>query len=187
MIPLLRAFAIVPAVAVAAALNPYDSTLLKCGTLSPNGPLLGVDGVLTGPVNRDKPLGDIAKENVYSIDILCVDPVDSTFNRTHGWQLISLWTMQGPAPRLKEALAVIRDEQDAHHARHGSYITKLEEIPLPETMKPLRITLQVDKKGWIARATVRQLLSTCSVYDGEVSNPPYIGARQIDCASDAAR
>ena len=184
MTTLLRAFAIVPVVAVAAAMIPTGSTMIKCGTLSPNGPLLGVDGVVTGPVSRDKPLGNLAKEDVYSIDIMCVDPVDSTFNRTHGWQLISLWTMQGPAPRLKEALNLIRDAQDAHYARHGRYITKLEEIPLPETMKPLRITLQADKKGWIARATVRQLLTTCSISDGVNIDPNYVRARQIECASD---
>src|SRR5687768_10519099 len=100
MITFLRTFAIVPIVAVAAAMIPQHGAMLKCGTASPDGPLFAVDGVVMGPSTREKPFGNVAKENVYSLEIMCMDPVDSTFNRTHGRQLISLWTMQGPAPRL---------------------------------------------------------------------------------------
>jgi hypothetical protein len=180
----MRALAIVPMVAVMAAMIPRSDAVMKCGSQSPNGLLFAIDGLITAPKDGVSPLKSLAQENVYSLAVLCMDPVDSTFNYTRGWQLISVWTMQGPAPRLKDALNLIRDAQDAHFAKHGKYITSLDQITLPETLKPLRITLKGDAKGWIASATVPRLLSTCSMFDGTIATPLYIGPRHIDCASD---
>jgi hypothetical protein len=51
-------------------------------------------------------------------------------------------------------------------------------------MKGIRLTMQADDKGWLARATVRNLLSTCSMFDGVIAAPLHIGPRHSVCVGD---
>jgi hypothetical protein len=161
---------------------PYVA--LKCGGVTAPGgkPLFSIDGVIRS--TEDSARINLKKEDIHRIDIVCLNPKDSTFNRTHGWGVASIWTKQGPAPRVEEALDVIREAQDAHLAKHGRYILALEEIRFPESMKPVRISMDADKNGWIARTTLPRLLRTCTMFDGAAAEPLPKEPRKPACVSD---
>ena len=188
MITMLRAMPALSAIAVAIALLPEPTAPRKCGTpVPPGGPFIAIDGVVVGQLEQQsKPWTDygVAREDVYSLEILCMDPKDSTFVRGRGLPLVSIWTLSGPAPRLKDALDMVRAAQDAHYAKHGAYMKTLDNIRLPENMQRIRLTMRAVDKGWIARATVPNLLSTCSMFDGEVATALHIGPRHVVCESD---
>src|SRR5688572_20908020 len=126
MITMLRALPALSAIAVAIAILPEHTAPLKCGTpVPPGGPFIAVDGVVVGQLEQQsKPGTDygVAREDLYSLEILCLDPKDSSFVRGRGLPLVSMWTLSGPAPRLKNALDMVRDAQDAHYAKHGVYM-----------------------------------------------------------------
>ena len=185
MIPItLRVLSLASALALLGVGASAPAVVFKCGGgTAPGGkPLLSIDGVMRW--TEDPSSINVPEKDIHSIDILCMNPKDSTLNRTHGWGVVSIWTKQGPAPRVEEALDVIRGEQDAHLAKHGRYIVALEDIRFPESMKPVRVTMTADKSGWIARTTLPRLLRTCTMYDGTVTGPLPKPARMTTCMSD---
>jgi hypothetical protein len=180
----LRVLCLAPALALLSIGASAPHAAFKCGgATQPGGKaLLSIDGVIRW--TEDLSSIKLPEKDIHSVDILCMDPRDSTLNRTHGWGVVSVWTKQGPAPRVEEALDVIRDEQDAHLAKHGRYILALEDIRFPESMKPVRMTMDADKSGWIARTTLPRLLRTCTMFDGTVAAPPPNQSRKTACVSD---
>ena len=181
---ILRVLCLAPALALLGVGASAPDLALKCGgATAPGGkPLVSIDGVIRSPdyLSSIK----LTAEDIHGIDIVCMNPKDSTFNRTHGWGVASIWTKQGPAPRVEEALDVIREAQDAHLAKHGRYILALEEIRFPESMKPVRVTMDADKSGWTARTTLPRLLRTCTMFDGTLAVPLPNEPRKPACVSD---
>jgi hypothetical protein len=175
---------LVPMVALLGAGTSTTVAARKCGALPPGGkPIFAIDGVVQ-PSGVGVTPAPVAEGDIVFVDIICMDPKDSSFNRTHGVSLISAWTKSGPAPRVEEALSVIRAAQDAQFARNGRYISSVESIRFPESMKPVSVTLVADRKGWIARTTLPRYLRTCMMFDGTVAAPPRTGPRTSECTSD---
>jgi hypothetical protein len=167
-----------PALALPVGGTSTPGAALKCGLLAPDGsPMYAVDGVL----QSREGISGFQPEDLYRVDIVCMDPKDSTFNRTAGFAVLSIWTMEGPAPRVPEALDIIRDAQDKHFAKYGRYIAAVEDIQLPESMKAVRITLNADENGWIAHSTFPRLLRRCVMFDGAVATPLAGEARESVC------
>jgi hypothetical protein len=180
----MRFLFLAPALAVLGVGASVRDVSLKCGGLTAPGgkPLISIDGVIT---SQDYVSSIKARaEDIYRIDIVCMNPTDSTFNRTHGWGVVSIWTKQGPAPRVEQALDVIREAQDAYFAKQGRYLAALDDIRFPENMKTVRVTMDVDKTGWIARTTLPRLLRTCTMFDGTMAAPLPNEPRKPVCVSN---
>ena len=176
-----RALLLAPAVLVVSAAALADTTPAKCGGQN-TAPLVAIDGVITA-LHMDSIMQQVPRENLYSLAIVCMNPQDSTFNRRQGINVISLWTVQGPAPRVKTALGEIRDAQAAYFAREGRFATTLKEIAFHDPTGRLTVSLDADDKGWTARATVPRLLETCAVSGGAAAPEPG-AAGEIRCFSD---
>jgi hypothetical protein len=181
---ILRVLSLAPALALLSVGASMPDVAMKCGGVTAPGgkPIVSIDGVIRSP-DYVSPI-ELTELDIHRIDIVCMNPEDSTFNRTRGWGVVSIWTRQGPAPRVEEALAVIREAQDAHLAKHGHYIVALEDIRFPENMKPVHMTMDADRRGWIARTTLPRLLRTCTMLDGTVAVPLPNEPRKPRCVSD---
>lgn len=170
-----------PILVVMGVMLPPPDSPLKCDTEPPEGkPLVAIDGELT-----DRKPEEIDREEIRSIEIVCMNPRDSTFNRSHGIPVISIWTTGGPASYLEPTLMAILEAQDAHFGRHAEYLETLSEIELPERPSRMQVTLDATESGWVATASIDRMLATCVVYDGEVSVPhSRVPRRQPTCLSD---
>lgn len=172
---------LLPTVVVMGITFSPPSSPLKCDRQPPEGkPLVAIDGELT-----DQTVDDINREEIRSLEIVCMNPEDSTFNRSRGIPVISIWTRGGPASYLESTLTAILEAQDAHFRTHSTYLDKLSEIELPERPATMRVTLDAEDSGWVATAAIDRMLTKCVVYDGEVSRPhPRVPRRQPTCLSD---
>lgn len=181
-----RILCLLPAVALVALGTSSPNAARKCGrqqVIAGPGrivPLMSIDGVVIQP-GTVHPMSNVVGTDIYSVDIICMDAKDSTFNRTQGVAIISVWTKSGPAPRVTEALDVIRQAQDSSFARNGRYISAVSEIRFPENMKPVQMTLEAGPKGWVARTTLPRFLQTCMMFDGTLAAQPAGAPRKAAC------
>jgi hypothetical protein len=140
---------------------------VKCGGPGPNGTHYVVNGIITAGMNDAKIRG-IGSNNTFLSDVLCMNPQDSTFNRSTGEWVVSVWTKDGPAPHVVLALDLIRYEQDIYFKRNKRYMSAATDIVLPLGMERVRVTLQGDEHGWVAHTTIPRLMQTCTMFDGRV-------------------
>lgn len=87
-------FPILVAVALAVLHPPPESSALKCSGYRPE-PLVAVNGTF---VDTTLPELGLDRSEIFQVDIVCMDPADSSFNRERGTPVISVWTHDGPAP-----------------------------------------------------------------------------------------
>jgi hypothetical protein len=181
--------ALVPVLALAYLGAGTPSAARKCGQRFTNAdprsnvPVYSLDGAVIQP-GTARPMTNVGGDNVYSVDIICMNPTDSTFNRSSGVTIISIWTKTSPAPRIAEALEIVRQAQDAQFAKDGRYIETASQIPLPENMKGVVVTLEAGPRGWIARTTVPRLLKSCVMFDGAVAANTQGAPRRAACRDD---
>jgi hypothetical protein len=187
-----RALALLPALALiglGASAPNESSAARKCGQRftdadpRSNAPVYALDGAVIQP-GTVGPMSNVRSDNIHSVEFICLNPKDSTFNRSSGVTIISIWTKTSPAPRVAEALEIVRQAQDAQFAKNGRYLSVAKEIPLPETMKGVIVTLEGGPSGWIARTTVPRLLRTCVMFDGTVADAPAGAPRKAKCEID---
>jgi hypothetical protein len=156
---------------VAAAPFSMSSPDRKCGPQpARQDPVVLVDGVIV----KTKPasvLQDLGPGEVHSIEILCMDPRDSTLNHSHGIPAVSILTKAGLISTAKRTLAAIVDAQDAHFRRESEYLAGLERISLPPRPAQVHVAMEAGRTGWVARATIDGLPETCVVYDGDIAAP----------------
>ncbi|CAN5709951.1 hypothetical protein BH23GEM9_BH23GEM9_17610 [soil metagenome] len=170
--------------AIAFMLGPISTwsngTVLKCGPQPENTvPLVAIDGAF---VASSDPWRHVDRDSIYSLEILCMNPQDSTFHRTVGVPVISIWTMHGPLPQLKAVLALLPEAQDAYFSRHAEYFSDLSAVPRLEPPAPARIVVETSARGWIATGSIDRLLQVCVVYDGATEPPsPELSRRRVTC------
>ncbi|MGH7459717.1 MAG: hypothetical protein ACREMA_01655 [Longimicrobiales bacterium] len=146
--------------------------------------MVALDGAFI-TVDPDSILRDLKTEDILSIQIVCMDPQDSTFNRTHGIPVMLVRTKEGPASYVKRQLAAILAAQDAHFRRESTYISDLSRIALPFRAAQLRVSIDVRAKGWLAKATVEQSSLVCFVFSGDIRPPhPRLLPGRPDCNED---
>ena len=159
------AIQVVPVVALIAGLASGSGEARKCGRTTNHGGLVAIDGVITA-VRPDSLMKHLNADDLQSIEIVCMNPQDSTFNRSSGIPVVSVWTKNGPIAQVKATLSVILAAQDAHHRRESKYIDGLEKIELPASSSRLRVSMKASNHGWVAEATFERMLATCFVFDG---------------------
>jgi hypothetical protein len=159
-----------------------DNTLRKCdGHPAGRDPIVMVDGAITNG-KIDPVVKDLDPEQVYSIEILCMNPEDSTLNKTQGIGVASVWTRQGIERAAIRTLTAIVEAQDAHFRKESRYLDDISGIALPLRPPELLVTVEAIARGWIARAVVDRMPLTCAVYDGTVRAPqPGLLPRQPTC------
>jgi hypothetical protein len=152
---------------------------VKCG--STKQALYAVDGEIKG-VHSDSSLGNLTSTDIAWIQVVCMDPQDSTFRRGSGIPVVSVWTNRGPASRLEPTLAAILAAQDARAHRGLEYTSEVAELDLPEQPSVLTVAVEVRESGWMATASVERLLAKCFVFDGDVPAPhARLVLRQPEC------
>ena len=158
---------------------------LKCGSLPPGGePLVAVDGEIT-TVKPDSIWQAVDKDDLMWLQIVCMNPRDSTFSRGRGIQVISIWTAEGPASHLEPTLAEILDAQDANFRRESSYLHELSEIELPGRPEQIQLSMDASDTGWVASAWIDRLLAKCFVFEGEIRLPHSdLSRREPACFDD---
>lgn len=139
---------------------------VKCGSAA-RAPLIAFDGRISEGVQ----LGDVEREHIFFLEIVCMDPVDSTFSMNPGIPVVSIWTEHGPAPEMELALAEVLEAQIASHAASGEYLTDVSSLDLSEFSDRIRISMEVGKGGWLAVASIERLLARCVVFDGSIDPP----------------
>jgi hypothetical protein len=180
-----RILYLLPVVVLAGLGTTAPNAARKCGTPIPSMAqmLKAIDGVIVAPPDSAA-LAKVKSEDIYSMDLVCMNPLDSTFSRSRGITVMSIWMKTGPAPRITEALDVVRQAQDSSLARTGRYISSGAEIQLPANMRGISVALEASAEGWIARTTVPRLLRTCVMFDGRVPERTQGAPRKSVCAYD---
>ena len=155
---------------------------LKCGSV--REPLFAVDGQIQG-ILTDSSRNGLSMRDIYWLQIVCMDPQDSTFGRDYSIPVVSVWTAHGPASHLEPTLAAILEAQDANLRESSGYIHGLDEINLPARPAQVRVSMDVRENGWIATASVDRLLAKCFVFDGEIPAPhSRVSPRHPKCLDD---
>ena len=157
---------------VFAALSGFaaDPAAKKCGQPPGVHPLVAVDGEFV-----QARISDLDHEEILFVDIVCLDPADSTVTRKQtGIAVVSTWTVDGPVPDLLPALEAVHTAQSAHFETTGTYLDSLDYIDLSEFHADLSLTLRVERGGWVALAAVERLPVECAVFDGELAEPPVL-------------
>lgn len=179
-----RILFIAPALLLVGATLVRPDPIRKCG--SGQKPLYAVDGVITeldteveDQLQRVDMTGSLTNR-IMEIQVVCMNPQDSTFNRSRGIPVISIWTHDGPVGRIEPALEAILAAQDEHHRRTARYLDSLEGLEL-DAPEQIHFTLELRDDGWIAEAVLQRYLHRCLVWDGE--SPPFHGyvARRPSC------
>jgi len=158
----------------------------KCG-IQPGSanPVTLLDGVVVNQT-PDAALKAVDPESIFSIEVACLNPQDSTLNRTTGVPAISIFTKLGLQASIKRMLSTVADLQAAHFRLHTRYLEQLEPVLLPGRIDKVRVELEVHPDGWLARSTVEGLALTCTVYVGAVPGAP-IGVAPREPACIAVR
>lgn len=176
-----------PAVAVVLASSPttvVQPGALKCGTTTK--PLIAVDGRIA-----EVTVEEVDRDRLFWIEIVCMDPVDSTFSMDPGLPVISLWTVDGPAPAMEGALAEILELQASYRSAHGAYALTLEELSYSSSAPGVEVSLDATSGGWMAVATVHNFLTKCVVFDGSrepphwtvsAGEPTYLSRHEVSAA-----
>ncbi len=165
---------------------------VKCGPQPPGTTaLLAIDGEIRDappPSFRSvSPAAVVDPEDIFWIDIVCIDPLDSTFQRGHGVPVVSIWTKRGPASHMEPALLEIRTAQNRHFERQGRYLEGLDAIELSEHPPQVHVAMEVtsDADGYVASARTERLFATCFLYDGAAGAPRAgLVPGEPDCVSD---
>ena len=184
---ILRLTLITPALLLLGATRTTTDAALKCGPqLAGTKPVVQIDGAFyADTANAQAVLKTWDPADVISIEILCLNPQDSTVTHGSGIPLISIKTKQGPASYIKPVLATILAAQDEHFRQHAAYTSDVSSIKLPFRAKQLQVSLDVSANGWVAKATVEQFTSTCFVFDGSVAAPAAgLAARKPECVAN---
>ena len=178
---LVRSLQIAPALLLIGASAASFEFPRKCGSLPPGArPVLAVDGTIMS-VDPMTDLG-VDPDSVLELQVVCMNPRDSTFNRTTGVPVISVWTKQGPVPHLQPTLEAVLEAQDEQFSRNATYFSSTDHVALPYRPEQVRMTLEGRENGWIAAVTVDRYLSTCYVFDGAVRPPyPHLERRRPSC------
>jgi hypothetical protein len=177
---LVRSLLIAPALLLIGASAASFESPRKCGGLLPGAkPLVALDGTIINVPMTD--LG-VDPDNVLELQIVCMNPRDSTFNRKTGVSVISVWTKQGPVPHLKPTLEAVLEAQDEQFSRNATYFSSTYAMALSRRPEQVRMTLEGSEKGWIAAVTIDRYLATCYVFDGAVRPPyPHLERRRPSC------
>jgi len=154
----------------------------KCGVQPvPANPVTLVDGVVVNQT-PDAALKAVDPESVFSIEVACLNPKDSTLNRTTGIPAISIFTRLGLQASIRRMLTTVADLQGAHFRLHARYLEQMEPVLLPGRIEGVRVELEVSPDGWLARSTVEGLAVTCIVYVGTVPGAPTgVAPREPTC------
>jgi hypothetical protein len=180
-----HALVILPVVALIGLGSTAPNAARKCGTPVPSVSqmLKAIDGVMLG--TPDSALfAKLKSEDIYSMDFVCMNPLDSTFSKSRGVTVLSIWMKTGPAPRITEALDVVRQAQDSSFAHSRRYIQTGAEIQLPAIMRGISVVIEASADGWVARTTVPRLLKTCEMFDGKVATATAGAPRKSRCTND---
>jgi hypothetical protein len=165
-----------------ATLVSASSPPRKCG-IQPGttNPVTLVDGAVVNQT-PDAVWKVVDPESVFSIEVGCLNPKDSTLNRTTGIPAISIFTRLGMQASIKRMLTTVADLQGAHFRLHARYLEQLEPVLLPGRVERMRVELEVSPDGWLARYTVDGLGVTCIVYAGTVPGTPTgVAPREPTC------
>jgi hypothetical protein len=147
-------------------------------------PVTLVDGVVVKQT-PDAALKTVEPESVFSIEVLCLNPKDSTLNRTNGIPAVSIVTKLGLQTSIKRMLSGVVDLQDGYFRLHARYLEQIESLAVPGRTEKLRVDLQVTPHGWLASSKTEGL--TCLVYVGTVPGVPAgIAPREPTCVTLAS-
>jgi hypothetical protein len=124
-----------------------------------------VDGEFVADAD-DAPLAGVVAADIQAMEILCMNPRDSTFTPATGVPVVSIWTKRGPVAEMKPALAAILDAQDMYAKQNSEYAESLDVLSLPPYPSKFDISLDVRTDHWRATITMNGYLGTCYVYDG---------------------
>jgi hypothetical protein len=175
--------------AVATLVSAVSASSLsrKCGVQpAPANPVTLVDGAVVNET-PDAVWKVVDPESVFSIEVACWNPKDSTLNRTTGIPAISIFTRLGMQASIKRMLTTVADLQGAHFRLHARYLEQLEPVLLPGRIERMRVELAVSPDGWLARYTVDGLGVTCIVYAGTVPGTPTgVAPREPTCIAVGA-
>ena len=171
-----------PVLLLVAATSMLSESHFKCG--SAQDPLFAIDGQIKG-VATDSSWNGLSTNDIYWLQMVCVDPRDSTFRRGYGIPVISVWTTHGPASHLEPTLAAILEAQDANLRETSRYLRSVGEMDLPPRPAQVEVLMDVRESGWIATASVDRFLAKCYVFDGEIQAPhSRLSPRQPQCLDD---
>lgn len=184
MLPSLGKMVLIAAALLLARLGVSSEAHVKCA--SARQPLYAIDGEIKG-VHSDSSFKDLAQDELLWVQVVCMDPQDSTFRRGYGIPVVSVWTIHGPVAHLEPTLAAILDAQDARARQGLPYASDPDEMGLPSRPATLTVSVEVRDSGWLATAEVARLLAKCFVFDGDVAAPhSRLAARQPECLDDRA-
>ena len=187
----LRLAFIAPALLLIGASGTTSDAALKCGRQlqlpgqqpSAMRPLVILDGAF-GTTDGDALLKKLNRDEILSIEIICVSPTDSTTRVPDGIPAMSITTKQGPASFLKPNLAAVLAAQDEHFRAHSTYSEDAANIALPFRSAKQRVSLDVQANGWIAKATFDEFAPACYVFDGSVAAPSEgLKPKQPECVA----
>ena len=158
----------------------------KCGVhWAGAGPVTLMDGVVV----RNTPeaaLRTVDPESVFSIEVACLNPKDSTLNRTSGIPAVSIVTKSGLQASIRRVLSTVVDLQDAHFRLHARYLEHVDPVVLPGRVERLRVEIEMGPDGWLARSDVAGLAVTCTVHVGSVPGAPSgVAPREPTCIAAA--
>ena len=162
-----------------------SSEALKCRGIGEA--LFAVDGEIKG-ILTDSSVTKLGRSEIAAIQIVCMDPRDSTFHNEGrgGPQVVSVWTVRGPVPHIEPTLEAILDAQDARARRGHRYATTLAQLAVDPLHEAIEVSVTVLETGWVATATVERYLYTCFVFDGDVAETGFRGTpRQLKCREES--
>ncbi len=170
-----------PALASLGVFTTADSAseVLKCRQTINTMVLQFIDGEV---VSEERFKGLDTKQ-VLSVQIACLHPIDSTVlppgSNEPGIGSIVVWTTNGPVSQLQAITTQLRDAQQSHFQRTGTYATSLDALDLRDVPASVRISLDAGPTHWRASVSAARLVSpSCVVFDGELT-PPLPGTKGV--------
>ncbi|MEP6833653.1 MAG: hypothetical protein ABJB74_09670 [Gemmatimonas sp.] len=167
--PLLLSFGSRPSLLPSALMKSRSAEVapLKCRNTSIKTPLNFVDGKLVTADSMKAIVG--ADKAISRVSVLCMNSADSTRLPTTsvlpGIPVVSVWTENGPMLQAKDALAVIRNAQNAAFAKTGVYMRDIKKPKLPSDMK---LAFEATGTGWHASILIDRVFTMqCHVWDGD--------------------
>ncbi len=170
-----------PALASLGVFTMADSSaeMLKCRQTINTEVLKFIDGEVVSE-QRFKALETM---QVLSVQIACLNPSDSSVlppgSNEPGVGSIVVWTVDGPVGQLQAVTTQLRDAQQSHFQRTGTYATSLDALSLRDVPASVRISLDAAPTHWRASVSAARLVSpSCVVFDGELT-PPLPGTKGV--------